>query len=36
MKILIIPDVHGRDFWMAPCEHPEKYDKIILVNKNDN
>lgn len=31
MKILIIPDVHGRDFWMTSCEHPEKYDKIIFL-----
>lgn len=31
MKILVIPDVHGRDFWMEPCAHPEKYDKIVFL-----
>lgn len=31
MKILIIPDVHGRNFWRSPCEHHYKYDKIIFL-----
>lgn len=31
MKILILGDIHGRDFWMAPCEHPEEYDKIVFL-----
>lgn len=30
-KILIIPDVHGRDFWMEPCQHVDEYDKIIFL-----
>lgn len=29
MKILIIPDVHGRDFWKEPCEKWE--GKIIFL-----
>jgi len=32
MKILIVPDVHGRDFWRNPClEHHDEYDKIIFL-----
>lgn len=31
MKILIIPDIHGRDFWIEPCSHIEEYDKIIFL-----
>lgn len=30
-KILIIPDVHGRDFWKKPCESIDKYEKIIFL-----
>ena len=30
-KILIIPDVHGRDFWIEPCSHYEDYDKIVFL-----
>lgn len=29
MKILIIPDVHGRDFWRYPCK--EEWDKIVFL-----
>lgn len=29
MKILIIPDVHGRDFWRYPIK--EEWDKIIFL-----
>lgn len=29
MKILIIPDVHGRDFWIEPCSHD--FDKIVFL-----
>lgn len=29
MKILIIPDIHGRDFWRIPCK--EEWDKIIFL-----
>lgn len=31
MKILIVPDVHGRDFWVEPCSHVEEYDKIVFL-----
>ena len=31
MKILIIPDVHGRDFWIKPCSFVDNFDKIIFL-----
>lgn len=31
MKLLIVPDVHGRDFWIKPCRDIKKYDKIIFL-----
>lgn len=31
MKILIIADVHGRNFWIEPCSHHEEFDKIIFL-----
>ena len=31
MKILIIPDVHGRDFWIKPCSHIDEFDKVIFL-----
>lgn len=31
MKILIIPDIHGRDFWIEPCSHVDEFDKIIFL-----
>ena len=31
MKLLIIPDVHGRDFWMEPCSHVDEFNKIIFL-----
>ena len=31
MKILIIPDIHGRDFWIEPCSHIDEFDKIIFL-----
>ena len=31
MKILIIPDLHGRDFWIEPCWHIDEFDKIIFL-----
>lgn len=32
MKLLIVPDVHGREFWRNPClEHHDEYDKIIFL-----
>ena len=31
MKILIIPDVHGRSFWVEPCLHIDEFDKVIFL-----
>lgn len=31
MKTLIIPDVHGRDFWRKPCKDLDKWDKVIFL-----
>lgn len=31
MKLLIIPDVHGRDFWVEPCKQIDKFDKVIFL-----
>lgn len=31
MKILIIPDVHGRDFWTDPCKDISEYDRVIFL-----
>ena len=31
MKILIIPDVHGRDFWIESCSHIDEFDKVIFL-----
>lgn len=30
-KILILPDIHGRDFWKEPCQHIDEYDKVICL-----
>lgn len=31
MKILIIPDIHGRDFWKKPCEDMSQWDKVVFL-----
>lgn len=31
MKILVIPDIHGRTFWKTPCQQIDKYDKIVFL-----
>lgn len=31
MKILILPDIHGRDFWKEPCQHIDEFDKVICL-----
>ena len=31
MKILILPDIHGKKLKKKPCEHPENYDKIVFL-----
>lgn len=30
-KILIIPDVHGREFWKEPCKNLDSYEKVIFL-----
>ena len=30
-KILIIPDLHGRDFWKEPCQYIDEFDKVICL-----
>lgn len=31
MKILVLPDIHGRNFWRKPCENIEGYNKVIFL-----
>lgn len=31
MRLLIIPDIHGRDFWIEPCSHIDKFDKVVFL-----
>ena len=31
MKILVLPDIHGRDFWKRACEDIESFDKVIFL-----
>jgi hypothetical protein len=31
MKILVIGDIHGRDFWIEPCSHIDEFDKVIFL-----
>ena len=28
---LILPDIHGRTFWVEPCKNKDNYDKIIFL-----
>ena len=30
-KILILGDIHGRDFWVEPCSHIDEFDKVIFL-----
>ena len=30
-KILILPDIHGRDFWIEPCSNYQEFDEIIFL-----
>ena len=30
-KILVLGDIHGRNFWKKPCENIEKYYKVIFL-----
>lgn len=31
MKLLVLPDIHGRKFWKQPCEHIDDYEKVIFL-----
>lgn len=31
MKILVLPDIHGRRFWKEPCKDIDKYDKVVFL-----
>ena len=31
MKLLILPDIHGRKFWCEPCTNIDQYDKVIFL-----
>lgn len=31
MEILVLPDIHGRDFWREPCKNIDKFDKVIFL-----
>lgn len=31
MKVLVLPDIHGRDFWIQPCSEIENFDKVIFL-----
>lgn len=30
-KLLIIGDIHGRNFWKEPCQHIDLFDKVICL-----
>jgi len=30
-QCLIIPDVHGREYWIDPCKHIEDFNKVIFL-----
>lgn len=31
MKILVLPDIHGRQFWRKPFENLEQYDRVVFL-----
>ena len=31
MKILVIPDIHGRCFWRLHVNNIDKYDKVVFL-----
>ena len=31
MKVLVLPDIHGRRFWVEPCKKVDNYEKIIFL-----
>lgn len=30
-KVLVLPDVHGREFWKKPCENIDNFDKVVFL-----
>lgn len=30
-NILVLPDIHGRDFWKKPIANKDKFDHIIFL-----
>ncbi len=31
MKIIILPDIHGRDFWQVAREHIDACDRVVFL-----
>ena len=31
MKILVLPDIHGRQFWKEPCKNIDQYAKVVFL-----
>lgn len=31
MKLLVLPDIHGRQFWREPCKNIDQYDRVIFL-----
>ena len=31
MKLLVLPDIHGRQFWREPCKNIEQYHQVIFL-----
>lgn len=31
MNILVLPDIHGRQFWKEPCNNIDQYDKVVFL-----
>lgn len=29
-NVLVLPDIHGRKFWIEPCRHINEFDKVIF------
>lgn len=30
-KVLVIPDIHGRNFWREPIKHIDEFDKVVFL-----
>ena len=30
-KVLVLPDIHGRNFWKEPCKNIDDYEKVIFL-----